>query len=75
MGSPATAIEPDHAGKLSCTNKLVTCIQVARRERPDWVLGFNLVPHGINAYLSARGSGARSLYAMIGGPVEWRDTR
>jgi glycosyltransferase involved in cell wall biosynthesis len=54
-------------------SKLVTCVQVARRERPDWVLGFNLVPHGINAYLAARASGARSLYAMIGGPVEWEE--
>jgi glycosyltransferase involved in cell wall biosynthesis len=51
--------------------KLATCVRVARRERPDWILGFNLVPHGINAYLAARASGARSLYAMIGGPVEW----
>jgi glycosyltransferase involved in cell wall biosynthesis len=51
--------------------KLVTCIRVARRERPEWVIGFNLVPHGINAYLAARAAGVRSLYAMIGGPVEW----
>ncbi|MGH3003153.1 MAG: glycosyltransferase [Gaiellaceae bacterium] len=51
--------------------KLIVCIRVARRERPDWVIGFNLVPHGLNAIATARAAGARSLYVMIGGDREW----
>lgn len=53
--------------------KLLVCVYVARRERPDWVVGFNLVPHGINAVVAARVAGSRSLYAMIGGSREWID--
>ena len=51
--------------------KLLVCLAVARRERPDWVIGFNFVPHGFNARLVARLTGARSLYHMIGGEREW----
>jgi glycosyltransferase involved in cell wall biosynthesis len=51
--------------------KLVTCLSVARRERPDWVIGFNLVPHGINAAMTARLTRTKALYEMIGGAVEW----
>jgi glycosyltransferase involved in cell wall biosynthesis len=53
--------------------KLLVCVYLARRERPDWVAGFNLVPHGINAVIAARVAGSRSLYAMIGGNREWID--
>jgi glycosyltransferase involved in cell wall biosynthesis len=53
--------------------KLVTCCVLARRLRPDWVVGFNLVPHGLNAVASARVARARSIYVMIGGPVEWEE--
>ena len=49
---------------------IVASVQ-ARRLRPDWVLGFNLVPHGLNAVLAARAGAARSMYVMIGGPMEW----
>ncbi len=51
--------------------KTITCAITARRSRPEWVIGFNLVPHGLNAYVAARGSGARVLYHQIGGPREW----
>ena len=52
--------------------KLVTCVAVARTERPHWVIGFNLVPHGINAAVTARLTRTQALYEMIGGPVEWQ---
>jgi glycosyltransferase involved in cell wall biosynthesis len=52
--------------------KLVLCVAVGLRERPDWIIGFSLVPHGVTAWLSARTCGARVLYHMIGGPVEWQ---
>jgi glycosyltransferase involved in cell wall biosynthesis len=51
--------------------KLSIAVLAARRERPDWVIGFNLVPHGINAWIAGRLSGAQTLYHQIGGPVEW----
>jgi glycosyltransferase involved in cell wall biosynthesis len=52
--------------------KLLTCVAVARRERPQWVIGFNLVPHGINAAITARVIRTRAVYEMIGGSVEWQ---
>lgn len=52
--------------------KLLTSLVLALRERPSWVLGYHLVPHGITAGLVARLSGARSYVHLIGGPVEWR---
>lgn len=51
--------------------KLVTCIYVAQRERPDWVFGLNLIPHGISARLTGSLCGARTLYYALGGPYEW----
>jgi glycosyltransferase involved in cell wall biosynthesis len=51
--------------------KLLVLSVLARRLRPDWVIGFNLVPHGLNAVLSAGLIRTRSLYVMIGGPIEW----
>ena len=51
--------------------KLVMSVALARRDRPDWVVGYNLVPHGITATLAGALSGARVLYVMIGGPIEW----
>lgn len=50
--------------------KLLVCLVLARRERPHWTLGFNLVPHGITAMLVARLTRGKSLFYMIGGPVE-----
>lgn len=51
--------------------KFVICLVVARRRRPDWVIGFNLVPHGLNAIAVAGFARTRSLYEMIGGDREW----
>jgi glycosyltransferase involved in cell wall biosynthesis len=51
--------------------KLLVCTALALRDRPDWVIGFNFVPHGFNALVSARVARSRSLYHMIGGPREW----
>lgn len=51
--------------------KLLLCIVIAVRERPDWVIGFNLVPHGLNAIAAARLARTRSMYQMIGGEREW----
>ena len=50
--------------------KLLICLLLARRERPHWTVGLNLVPHGINAMLAAKMAGGRSLFHMIGGPGE-----
>ena len=52
--------------------KLVVCCVLARRLRPDWVIGFHLVPHGVNAVLSSACGGAQSMYVQIGGQ-EWRE--
>jgi L-malate glycosyltransferase len=51
--------------------KLLTGIVVAVRERPRWILGYKLVPHGLNAVAIARLTGRRSLVHLIGGPAEW----
>ena len=52
--------------------KFLTGLAIAVREQPSWVLGYNLVPHGINAVLIARLARARSYVHLIGGPVEWQ---
>jgi glycosyltransferase involved in cell wall biosynthesis len=51
--------------------KLLTGLVIAVRERPDWIVGYNLVPHGLNAVLIARLVGAKAYVHVIGGPVEW----
>jgi glycosyltransferase involved in cell wall biosynthesis len=51
--------------------KFVVTLLVALRERPAWVLGYNLVPHGLTAVTIARLSRRRSLIHLIGGPREW----
>lgn len=52
--------------------KTVTCVQVAKREQPDWAISYNLVPHGLNGRAASRwGNGCRTMYHQIGGPVEW----
>ena len=51
--------------------KLVLCLVVARREQPDWVIGYNLLPHGVTALFVGRLVRARTLFHMIGGPREW----
>ena len=51
--------------------KFLVCLWVAARERPDWVVGFNFVPHGFNARVVGALTGTKSLYHMIGGEREW----
>lgn len=51
--------------------KLVTSIAVAVRERPRWVLAYNLVPHGLTALIVGALTHRRVLIHLIGGPREW----
>jgi glycosyltransferase involved in cell wall biosynthesis len=51
--------------------KLLCSVLIARRVRPAWVIGYNLVPHGVNAVRAARAGGARALIHLIGGAAEW----
>lgn len=53
-------------------SKLLTCLWVAARERPDWVIGFYFVPHGLNARITSALTGTKSMYHMIGGEREWK---
>jgi glycosyltransferase involved in cell wall biosynthesis len=52
--------------------KGVMCLLLARRLRPDWIVCYSLIPHGLNSWLVGRLPGRRRvLYHMIGGPREW----
>lgn len=51
--------------------KLLTGLVVALQEKPHWVLGYKLVPHGVNALLIGRAARARVLLHIIGGPAEY----
>jgi L-malate glycosyltransferase len=51
--------------------KLVVCVWIAVRERPDWILGYHFIPHGFNARVVGALTGTKSLYHMIGGQTEW----
>ena len=51
--------------------KLLTGIAVSLRERPRWVIAYNVVPHAINALLIGRLTRRRVYVHAIGGPVEW----
>jgi glycosyltransferase involved in cell wall biosynthesis len=52
--------------------KLVVCLLYARRHRPDWVVAYNLMPHGINVFLVGKLTGTKSLFHLIGGTEEWQ---
>lgn len=52
--------------------KLVVCLLNARRHRPDWVVAYNLMPHGINVFLVGRLTGTKTLFHLIGGTEEWQ---
>ncbi|MGN6431331.1 MAG: glycosyltransferase [Gaiellaceae bacterium] len=52
--------------------KLITCILVARKERPDWIVSYNLVPHTINARIVGLLLRRPVVCHIIGGPVEWQ---
>jgi L-malate glycosyltransferase len=51
--------------------KVLTGVVLSLRERPQWVLGYKLVPHGLNAVAIARLTRRRSLIHLVGGPAEW----
>jgi glycosyltransferase involved in cell wall biosynthesis len=52
--------------------KLLVATWISARERPDWIVCYSLVPHGLNSWLMGRLTGrTRSIYHMIGGPCEW----
>jgi glycosyltransferase involved in cell wall biosynthesis len=53
-------------------SKLLACLWIALRERPDWVIGFYFIPHGLNARIVSALTGAKSMYHMIGGEREWQ---
>lgn len=45
-------------------------IYYAIKLRPDLIIGYHLIPKGINALIASRLSGAKSIISLIGGPVE-----
>jgi L-malate glycosyltransferase len=53
-------------------SKLHRCVRLARALKPTWIVSYNIMPHGVNAYIAARASGTRTVYHMIGGEIEWR---
>lgn len=70
-----TPVVPSRAEKRSfgrAGSKLERCVRLAVRARPDWILSYNVMPHGVNAAIAGRLSGTRTMYHMIGGPAEWR---
>jgi glycosyltransferase involved in cell wall biosynthesis len=53
-------------------SKALTCGVLAIRYRPDWIVSFGLVPHGVTAVGVASLTGARSMVHLISGSIEWR---
>jgi glycosyltransferase involved in cell wall biosynthesis len=53
-------------------SKLVHCARLARSLRPDWILSYIIMPHGVNGFLAGRLGRCRTAYHMIGGDIEWR---
>lgn len=51
--------------------KLIVCLRIARAQRADVVLAYNLVPHALSAAYVARRLGIPSAFHLIGGPEEW----
>ncbi len=66
-------IPPSRRTKLlgRAGSKLVTCARLARRLEPDWIVSYNVMPHGVNGLLAGRLSGTPTVYHMIGGELEW----
>lgn len=52
-------------------SKFVVCLILALRERPDWIIAYHILPHGITAAVVGRLTGRKVLYHQIGGPGEW----
>jgi glycosyltransferase involved in cell wall biosynthesis len=70
-----TAVIPSRAEQRllgRAGSKLARCIRIAARMRPDWILSYNVMPHGVNAHVAARVHRTPTMYHMIGGPDEWR---
>jgi len=53
-------------------SKLVRCARIAAQMHPDWILSYNIMPHGVNAHVAARLAGTRTMFHLIGGQDEWR---
>lgn len=73
LAKVSTVVPPAWLRRLCgrAVSKLLLCLFIARRFRPEWVVGFNLVPHALTALFAARVCGARAMYQQIGGPREW----
>ena len=57
--------QPLHALK-NVAQCLYHGVRIARRERPDAVIGFNFTPYGVAAWMIARLSGSRAVASLIG---------
>jgi len=53
--------------------KLVVCLVLAVKERPDWIVGYNIMPHGVTTRIVGGITRTRTLYHMIGGEREWSE--
>src|SRR5436190_21558502 len=51
--------------------KLLVCLRIARRERVNVVIAYNLMPHGMNAAIAGRLLRIPSVVHLIGGIHEW----
>ena len=51
--------------------KLALVLTTTLRERPDWLVAYNLVPHSLTAITVGRLTNRRVLIHLIGGPREW----
>ena len=50
-------------------SKFVVCLRIARREGPDWIVAYHLLPHGITASTVGRLSKTKSLSTRSA--VQW----
>ena len=51
--------------------KLAVVLTSSLRERPDWLVAYNLVPHSLTAIVVGTLTRRRVLIHLIGGPREW----
>lgn len=50
--------------------KFAAALAVARRERPELIIGYHLLPNALSALLAARLTGAQAGYSLTAGPIE-----